>query len=366
VRAIALSAPLEEPFADPLYAFPARSSVLAIVELEDGTRGYGEAAVFGGPPATTLSVLEQEIAPHYVGQNPFDVERLWESAHRRTFQHGRRGIVMAALAGVDIAVWDAMARIVERPLVDLLGAARRELRCYATGGFYSRDKDIKRLEREVASFAEDGFTAVKVKVGGATLEEDERRVRAARRVLGDAASLMIDANGALTFAEARRVARRLEDCDLHWFEEPVSVDDRRGSRALREAVDVPVAGYELETALVGFRDLIDEAAVDIVQPDVTWAGGITQARRIAAYALAWGLPVAPHCFGSAVALAASAHFLASLPNAGLLEVDGNPNLLRTELVDAPWLVPTQGTIIVSDEPGLGLTVEEETLERFAA
>lgn len=353
-------------FSDALYSFSARSNLLVSVELDDGQRGYGESAVFGGPPETTKAVLDREIAPVYLGQSPFDVQRLWDEAHQRTFQHGRRGIVMAALAGVDIAVWDAMARVVGRPLVDILGANRRELTCYASGGFYSASKGIGELEHEVAAYAERGFAAVKVKVGGASLQDDVRRVRSVRRVLGDGIGLMIDANGALTLSAARRLARNLDDVDLAWFEEPVSVDARRDSRQLRNSVSVPIAGYELESSLVGYRDLIQDAAIDIAQPDVTWCGGITPARRIAAYAHAWNLSVAPHCFGGAIGLAASAHFLASLPNANMLEVDGNPNPLRTEILDAPWLQPSNGKVHLTEAPGLGISVDPDVVARYRA
>ena len=144
VRAIPVVYRMGEAFSDSLYAFSVRSNLVVVAELDDGIVGYGEAAIFGGPPDTTRAVLEQEIVPHYLGQSPFDVERLWDEAYHRTYQHGRHGIVMAALAGVDIAVWDLLAKCVGRPLVDVLGAYRRELPCYASGGFYRAEGTLDR------------------------------------------------------------------------------------------------------------------------------------------------------------------------------------------------------------------------------
>ncbi len=137
------------------------------------------------------------------------------------------------------------------------------------------------------------------------------------------------------------------------------------SAALAAALDVPIAGYETQTGLAGFRDLIAERAVDIVQPDVIWSGGITACRRIAALALATNLPCVPHVFSTAVSLAANLHFIASLPNSYLLELDRNPNALRTELLDHPIEPDERGVVAVPDGPGLGVRLDRETLRRYA-
>jgi L-alanine-DL-glutamate epimerase-like enolase superfamily enzyme len=199
-----------------------------------------------------------------------------------------------------------------------------------------------------------------------TLAEDLRRVGAVRKAIGDDVHLMVDANNAWTKPTALEAGRAFERLGVHWFEEPVATDDREGSAALAAAIDVPIAGYETRTGLAGFRDLISDRAVDIVQPDVIWSGGITACRRIAALAMAAGLPCVPHVFSTAVSLAANLHFIASIPNSYLLEFDQNPNALRTELLNRPIESDERGVVTVPDGPGLGVRLDSETLRRYAA
>jgi L-alanine-DL-glutamate epimerase-like enolase superfamily enzyme len=176
---------------------------------------------------------------------------------------------------------------------------------------------------------------------------------------------MVDANNAWNVTTALAAGREYERLGVHWFEEPVGTDDRVGSARLAAALDVPVAGYETESQLSGFRDLIAAGAVDVVQPDVIWAGGITGCRRIAALAHAAGLPCVPHVYSTAVSIAANLQFMASLPNCYLLEFDQNPNALRTELLTEP-VEPDAGAVVaVPDRPGLGIRLDRTTLRRYA-
>jgi L-alanine-DL-glutamate epimerase-like enolase superfamily enzyme len=197
-----------------------------------------------------------------------------------------------------------------------------------------------------------------------TLDEDVERVRAARAAIGPDVRLAIDANNAWTPSVAIQFMRRVADQHVYWLEEPVATDDVAGSAEVVRALDVPVAGYETATGLARFRDLIAGRAVDIVQPDVIWTGGITVCRKVAALAEAHGLPVIPHVFSSAVAAVANMHFIASLPNGGLLELDQNPNPLRTELFENPIDVQPDGTVRLPDGPGLGITLNQSTVDRF--
>jgi L-alanine-DL-glutamate epimerase-like enolase superfamily enzyme len=199
-----------------------------------------------------------------------------------------------------------------------------------------------------------------------TFAEDMQRVGAVRKAVGDDVRIMVDANNAWTKPTALLAGREFERLGIHWFEEPVATDDLAGSAALARALEVPIAGYETRTGLAGFRDFIEARAVDIVQPDVIWSGGITPCRRIAALAAAAGLPCVPHVFSTAVSLAANLHFIASLPNSYLLEFDQNPNALRTELLEEPIVLDKRGVVTVPDGPGLGVRVDRETLRRYAA
>jgi L-alanine-DL-glutamate epimerase-like enolase superfamily enzyme len=158
--------------------------------------------------------------------------------------------------------------------------------------------------------------------------------------------------------------QHVADQNIYWLEEPVATDDVAGSADLARSLAVPVAGYETATGLASFRHLIAIRAVDIVQPDVIWSGGITVCRKIAAVAEAYGLPVIPHVFSSAVALVANMHFIASLPNAGLLEFDRNPNPLRTELLAEPVGVGPDGNVALPDRPGLGISLNQQVVDRY--
>jgi L-alanine-DL-glutamate epimerase-like enolase superfamily enzyme len=323
------------------------------------------------------------LKPIVIGQDPFTVERLWQQMAGRPHQRGTRGMLMMAISGVDTALWDIIGQAVKTPLYRLLGGFRDELTAYASAGFYAGGKDAGALAEEVGGYAERGFEWVKIKVGRnpdliwnplhhmtandyatATFEEDIERVRAARDAVGPRVKLAIDANNAWSPAEALRFMDAIGPEQIAWLEEPVATEDRRGSAEVARALTTPVSGYETETGLAGFRDLILSDAVDIVQPDVIWTGGITPCRKIAAVAEAFNLPVVPHVFSSALSTIANMHFIASIPNGGLLEFDQNPNPLRSELFEEPIVVNAQGKVAMPDRPGLGVRLSQETIDRY--
>jgi L-alanine-DL-glutamate epimerase-like enolase superfamily enzyme len=199
-----------------------------------------------------------------------------------------------------------------------------------------------------------------------SFEEDLDRVRAVREAVGDDFALAVDANNAWDVATALRAGREFDRLGIAWFEEPVPTDDRAGSAALATALDTPIAGYETESGVSGFRDLIEARAVDVVQPDVIWTGGITACRRIAALAQAAGIACIPHVYSTAASIVANLHFIASIPNSRLLEFDQNPNALRTELLTRPVEPGADAVVRLRDEPGLGTGFDRETLRRYAA
>jgi L-alanine-DL-glutamate epimerase-like enolase superfamily enzyme len=371
------------PMADAIHYMPERPTLLVEVCTDDDLVGLGEAAAYGGALESIESVVLDDLRPIVLNEDPFTVERLWSRMATRTHQRGRRGLVMMAISAIDIAIWDLIGQATRTPLYRLLGGYRDRLDAYASAGFYARDKDARALAEEVGDYAARGFRVVKIKVGRnpelmlnplrdmaasdyatTTLDEDVERVRAAREAVGAGVRLAIDANNAWTPSVALEFMRRVEPLGIAWFEEPVATDDLDGSAHVAAQLACPVAGYETETGLGGFRELIARRAVDIVQPDVIWTGGITECRRIAALAHAYGLPVIPHVFSSAVSTIANMHFIASLPNGGLLECDQNPNPLRTELLEEPITVRPDGTVCLPDGPGLGVRLNQATIDRY--
>ena len=388
VTTIKLTYQMDRPMADAIHYMPARPTLLVQVHTDAGIVGLGEAAAYGGDLDSMAVLVEGTLRPIVVGEDPFTIERLWSRMATRAHQRGRRGMLMMGISGVDIALWDIVGQATKTPVYRLLGAYRDTLDAYASAGFYAGGKGPDELMEEVGGYVERGFKTVKIKVGRnpdvmlnplhdmnasdyATVpfEEDIERVYAARAAIDLAAGsagakLAIDANNAWTPSVAFAFMRALGDVDIAWLEEPVATEDLAGSAELAYQLDTPVAGYETETGLPGFRELIARRAVDIVQPDAIWTGGITECRKVAALAQAYHLPVIPHVFSSAVSTIANMHLIASLPNGGLLEFDLNPNPLRSELFEDPITVDSDGKVKLPDRPGLGVTLSQATIDKY--
>jgi L-alanine-DL-glutamate epimerase-like enolase superfamily enzyme len=353
---------------------------LVEIETDDGTIGIGEAGAGGG---ITRPMIDQHLKPLLLGQDPLLIEGLWQKMWARTRQYGRRGLVMHAISGIDIALWDIAGKVAKMPVYKLLGACRDRVEAYASGGFYQEGKSAADLAAEAEGYRARGFKGMKMKVGrnpttGTHLRElignrelcevdpseDIARVAAVRQALGPRAKLMVDANCAWSPAMAIEMGRAMEPYNLFWIEEPVATDDIDGSAAVAAALATAIAGYETEVGLYGFRQLIDRGAVDIVQLDLAWSGGFSEGRRIAAYAQAHHKMVAPHAFAGAVLLVASLHFAAAAPNALDLEWDQNPNAIREELLKEPLRLEPDGTVKLPERPGLGIELDRAAVDRY--
>ena len=380
IRAIPLSYRCEPPYGSAGGMQASRGALLVEVETDGGITGIGEAGVGGG---STKHVIEQQLRPMLVGEDPLLIEGLWQKMFARTRQFGRRGIVMNAISGVDVALWDIAGKVARMPLYRLLGACCDRVEAYASGGFYQEGKSADDLAGEAEGYRARGFRGMKMKIGrnpstqthlrhlaaNARMcevepEADIERVAAVRGALGPQAKLMVDVNCAWSPSFAIEMGRALEPYKLYWIEEPVATDDIDGSARVADALATPIAGYETEIGLYGFRELITRGAVDIVQPDIAWTGGFSEGRRIAALAQAHHLMVAPHAFGGAVLLAASLHFAAAIPNALMLEFDQNPNGLRDELLKEPIRADADGMIRLPERPGLGVELDPSAVDRY--
>jgi L-alanine-DL-glutamate epimerase-like enolase superfamily enzyme len=380
IRTTALSCACDPPYASAAGVQSRRGALLVEIETDRGIVGIGEAGVGGG---VTTTVIEKDLAPLLIGEDPLLIEHLWQKMFARTRQYGRRGLVMQAISGIDIALWDIAGKVAKLPVYRLLGAARDRVEAYASGGFYQEGKSADDLAGEAEGYRARGFRGMKMKIGRnpstqthlrqligqaqfceVEPEEDLARVAAVRKALGPHAKLMVDVNCAWSPAVAIEMGRAMEPCRLYWIEEPVATDDIDGSAKVADALATPIAGYETEVGLYGFRQLIDRGAVDIVQPDIAWSGGFSEGRRIAAYAQAHHRMVAPHAFAGAVLLVASLHFAAAIPNGLLLEWDQNPNALRDELLKEPLRLEPDGTVKLPERPGLGIELDRAAIERY--
>ena len=344
----------------------ARSSTLVRLEATDGTVGWGEAS---GPPRVIASAIDELVAEWVRGRRPAAVGSLSERAATERYHFAGGGLLEAAISAVDIAVWDLRGRLRGRPASELLGGANRtSVRPYASTMYYGpADRDPT---ASVRAALEEGFTAVKIKLGR-DLDEDLERVRAAREVLDDEL-LMVDCNGNYRADQAIRLAERLEPHDVRWIEEPVAPENLAGYREVRAATPIPVAGGEAALGRFAFDRLLEGRSVDVAQPDVCMCGGLSEALLIAERAASRNIAVSPHCWMGGVGLAASLQFTAAIPrypHAGvepeppLFEVDRAANPLRTELLeDGPDL--TGESITVPEGPGLGVTVDTAAVERY--
>jgi len=348
----------------------ARTALIVKIVTENGTVGWGEAFCHDAGHAIEAIICET-LKPHLLGRNPLHINVLWDHLYNWTKDYGQKGLVISALSAIDIALWDILGKVSNLPIVTLLGGQFFErIQGYATG-LYMRDAEDDRsnLVDEARSYVDQGFEHLKMKVGYG-LAKDIRNVTAVREAIGSNIHLMIDANHAYDATTAIRLGKELFHLNLDWFEEPVSPEDIDGYLDVRKALDMAIAGGEAEFTRFGFRRLITQRAVDIVQPDICATGGLTEGRRIADMARTWHIRCIPHVWGTAIGRVASLHFIASLPptppalfpQEPLLELDLTPHPLRDEVVLNPPEV-VDGWVRVPQSPGLGIDVNEAFLEK---
>lgn len=366
-----LSSPVEKPFTSSRgWLYKTRGTCLVEIETDDGITGWGECY---GPSAVAKAFIDTQLAPRIIGRDPFDVEVLWEELYNRIKDYGPTGMSIAAISGIDIALWDIIGKACNKPVHKLIGGAfREEVEAYATGLYFT---DMARLTEEAVEEAQgyvrDGFKAVKMKIGLGSIEKDYSRVAAVREAVGPDIRLMVDANHCFSVPVAIRLGRKLEELNIEWFEEPISPEDIEGYVEVTRALDMAVAGGENEFTRYGFREAITRKAMDIVQPDVCAAGGLTECKKIAALASAHGVECVPHAWGSAVGLAATLHFLASLPDQPpslfsfppLLEFEQCENPFRDHLATEP-IHQVEGRVKIPTGPGLGIEIDRSVLERY--
>jgi L-alanine-DL-glutamate epimerase and related enzymes of enolase superfamily len=354
--------------------FPIHSLVVAHVRTDEGVTGLGYTLAFGGGGVESIqSYLVTRLGPLLIGQDPLMVERLWERMYRADRGIKRQGVAAYALSALDIALWDIVGKACNKPVHKLIGGAfRTEVDAYATGLYFTdMDRLVDEAVEEASGYVSKGFKAIKMKIGLGSIKRDFDRVKAVRDAIGPDVKLMVDANHCLTVPAAIRLGRKLEELDIEWFEEPISPEDIDGYVEVSRALDMAVAGGENEFTRWGFRDAIVRKAMDIVQPDVCAAGGITECKKIAALASTHGVECVPHAWGSAVGLAATIHFLASIPNQPpslfpmppMLEFEQEENPFRDHLAVTP-INQVKGVIAVPTGAGLGIEIDRSVIDRY--
>lgn len=357
ITTTALTQKVENPAMDGKWRYDAGGLLITRVHTDEGITGYATTN-FGRIPRGVFllkALIEEELAPAVTGIDPFFVRmargQLWDAAH----YHGVEGLAQFGIAALDIAIWDIVGKKLGLPCAKVAGACRDRIPAYAMVGWYYDDERafIRRCEEAV----EEGFGALKIKVGRYDLKDDLARIRLVRDAVGDDIRLMVDANQALDFPEAIRRGRAYEELGIYWFEEPMPPQLAAQHTRLCDALDIPIAIGENHYTRFQFYELIRQGMADIVQPDNRRAGGFTEWIEIGAIADAAGIPLASHGGGPA-----NVNMLCVLPNAIYLEsgsLKGENRMLkhRMRMVDGALLLP--------DAPGMGTEVDEDYVDHCA-
>jgi L-alanine-DL-glutamate epimerase-like enolase superfamily enzyme len=321
----------------------------------DGAEGLGYTYTVGAGGPAIRSLIERDLGPVVIGEDPERIEALWHRMWWRLHYVGRGGAAMHAISAVDIALWDLRARRLSTPLWRLLGGHNPRVRAYAGG--IDLEFPLGQLKRQTEENLKKGFRAIKMKVGRPNLHEDIARVQAIRELLGAGVPLMVDANMRWSADEAIRASRALAEHDVFWLEEPTSPDDLPGHvRILREGA-LPIAAGENLHTLQEFKRFIDAGAVSFPEPDVSNCGGVTVWMKVAHVAEAHNLPVTSHGVHDL-----HVHLLAAVPNASYLEAHG----FGLERFIAYPLELHDGEAVAPERPGHGVTLDWKGLESLAA
>lgn len=370
LHAHVLEAPLSQPFGWSFDSTATRGGCIVEIVTDDGLVGWGECY---GPARMNAAVLAG-FRRHLIGADPMAGEALWQTLYNRFRDYGQKGLAVSALSGVDIALWDLRGKALGVPVHRLMGGPlRSRVQAYATGTYRLEQGDpLDYVVAEVKGYVEEGFEAVKLKIG-IDLEEDIALIRAVRHAIGPDRQLMLDANHGFDALEAIALGRRVADQDIAWFEEPVVPEDLESYREVKAGQPIPVAGGECSHTRWGFLDIFRSRAMDIVQPDTAAAGGLSECKKIADMAAAFGIRYVPHVWGTGIGLAAALQLLAVLPHSPprhrprepLLEFDRSEHPFRQAVLTQP-IEHVRGWVEVPTGPGLGIEVDRAALRRFKA
>lgn len=382
VEAIALVVPLEKSIPAPIsiphaeelskIIFKEYRTTLVRIYTDEGINGVGECMVRLAP--TAMRDIVEYVKPILIGLDPFDVELIWDLLYGTMMNRGHfKGFYIEAISGIDIALWDIMGKALNLPVYKLLGGhVNKRMWAYASSIRF-RGMDI--IRKDAQRFLDMGFNAMKIKIGQDPInyKKDIRFINELRKILGDDVILMVDANCAYSenINVAIEIGKSLSDLSIFWFEEPISPDNIEGYEYLHGKLTVPLAAGEAEFTRFGFRQFFTRKAIDIIQPNICRAGGLTEAKKIAALASTFHIPYAPHTgSSSAVCMAASLHLAASLPGFIIYEYmqsdwsKDQKNPLLWDLVELPIKSFKDSYIEITDKPGLGIELNEEVVKKY--
>ncbi|MDT0551860.1 mandelate racemase/muconate lactonizing enzyme family protein [Urechidicola vernalis] len=369
VESFILKDQLSKSFYFSQWEYSERCICVVKITTRSGEVGWGE----GYGPAHVLNEGINLLRPIVIGENPLENELVWSKMYRKTLDYARRGVLVASISAIDIALWDLKGKILGLPVSTLLGGKQRDhVRPYATGLYFSDINNPSRdYEEEIEDYIARGFKSIKMKVG-LGVETDYQNVKKVRELIGDKIQLMVDSNHAYNLREAVSLAKKLEPLNIHWFEEPLSPEYYEQYNELRNRTTIPIAAGECEYLRFGFHQLLKNKSIDILQPDICSSGGITEGKRIAALASTYGIEIVPHTWGTGIGIHVALNFIANLecipgrmmqPDF-LMEYDQTENGIRERLT-YPKIELKDGLIAIPKAPGLGIEVDEAVLMEYA-
>lgn len=338
-----------------------RDALIIEIETDDGIVGIGE-CYHGSSPLSLEKLVQTVLKPVLIGKDPMNHEFNKHLLLRRCKLLGNMGMVTMAISGLEIAMLDIVGKYLRCPISKLFGGYRQWSPIYV-GGLCLGWKPLDELCTEAKGFVDQGFKAIKLRVGQG-VDKDIACVREVRRAVGSEIKIMVDVNQGYSDLEAMKIIKAYEKEDLYWLEEPVPHEKLATMARLRGMSFVNIAAGENEFTLFDFKRVLDSGAVDIIQPDTCKIGGISEMRKIAVLAESHQIEVAPHIIGSSIALAAGLQFIGTIPNGGMIEWDASPNnLFRDSIVLAPFELK-DGQIKIPDRPGIGVDINYDFLKEY--
>jgi D-arabinonate dehydratase len=359
IEVVPVRAPLPRRFQGSHYSMTTRCTIVTRVHTSGGIVGESYNGDTDEEQHRIVAIIADELTPALLGASALGIEARWEDMLPATYDILRdRSLALQAIACLDSSLWDAIGKALGQPLFRLWGGYRDRLPAICIGGYYTDDEAD--VARQVERYIELGFAGCKFKVGRLSPEADARRVRLAREAAGDGFVLMVDANQGYTRSEAIELARRIEQYDIRWFEEPCRwLNDHLSMRDVRLSTGMSVAAGQSESSRAGVRDLLASGAVDVCNCDASWIGGPSEWRRLAAIASAYEVQMAHHEEAQV-----AGHLLASIPHGTYVEAfdpDRDPIFWQLFANRAPF---ENGDYVVPDGPGLGLELDWDFVERY--
>ena len=345
------------------------------IETDEGITGYGEATNYPGGGSLVVASTINQVREALIGEDPFDIDRLWHKIYRRYTYLGSRGLVTAVISGIDIALWDIKGKALGRPVYEILGGKFRDnITMYANGWFTGCETPEEFAEAAVATVAQ-GYTALKFDpfthemapfhtgyVSGTISADGEQlgmdKVAAVREAVGPKIEVLIDAHGHYNVPTAIRIGNRLADYNVTWYEEPVPPEGYEALAQVRQSIAAPICVGERLFTRYDFLPIFENRLADYIMPDVVWTGGISELRKIATMAEAYYIPVSPHNAMGSVQIIAGAHTMMTVPNFYRLEFSIAALEGYNAVLDKPLDI-RDGNLHLPTGPGLGYDLDTE-------